>query len=417
MGLLRRAAAGLILTEQAAGLPREEKKALEVSVILALSAGTVTVIAIVVSLVRGGWFSDISRISLISNTICLEIYVVAWLLLRFRYFQAGKLVVAIGGLLHITGLVAAFGFVAGVQYYYFAAAVAPLIIFPSRDRFWRPFLITTPLVLFVLANLYYLVLKRPALIERPFESMYIGTFLLTNSILSVTVLVACVYHFYRVGHAAEVRLDEERARSESLLLNILPEPVAARLKDGERLIADRFENATVLFADLVGFTPLSAQMSPEDLLRLLNDVFTDFDRLADEHGLEKIKTIGDAYMAVGGVPEAQADHAVRTARMALGMLEVIHRHSQRTGLALNIRIGLHSGPLVAGVIGERKFIYDLWGDTVNTASRMEASGVAGAVQVTPATKALLSGNFRTQSRGLLEIKGKGPMEVFLLVAG
>ena len=415
LGFARRMSTFLSLAGRADGLARDEKKAFEVTVAVAVAAAAATVIALVVSWLRGGWFTNISRISIIANTACFEFYVAGWLLLRYRRFTGGKLLLMGGALVHITGLVAAFGLKAGAHYYYFTLAVAPLIIFTDKDRYARLVFMTIPVVLFVGATYYFQVLERPQLVARPGGESYVTNFLMTNALLSVLILMACVYYFYRAGHAAESLLDEERARSESLLLNILPGPIAERLKDGERVIADRFDDATVLFADLVGFTPLSTHMTPESLLRLLNRVFTDFDHLADVHHLEKIKTIGDAYMVVGGVPNPGEDHALRIARMAVGMMDAIRHLSVETGLNLNLRIGIHSGPLVAGVIGTKKFIYDLWGDTVNTASRMEAAGVAGAIQVTESTRALLEREFRTQSRGRIDIKGKGLMEVFLLL--
>jgi class 3 adenylate cyclase len=209
-------------------------------------------------------------------------------------------------------------------------------------------------------------------------------------------------------------LDKERERSERLLLNILPAPIAERLKASEDAIAEHSDGVTVVFADIVGFTPLSASKSPQALVELLNRIFSEFDALADAHGLEKIKTIGDAYMAVAGLPEPWPDHAPRAARMALAMLDVTTRVAAETGEKLALRIGLHSGPVVAGVIGRRKFTYDLWGDTVNTASRMESHGVPGSIHCSEATATLLRGAFQLQARGAMEIKGKGEMRTFLL---
>ena len=214
--------------------------------------------------------------------------------------------------------------------------------------------------------------------------------------------------------AARAALDRERARAEGLLLNILPAAIAARLKDSHESIAEHRENVTVLFADLVGFTPLSARKTAADLVALLDRVFTGFDALAREHGLEKIKTIGDAYMAVAGLPQPHADHAQRAARTAIAMLGVVQKIATETGEALQLRVGLHSGAVVAGVIGRSKFSYDLWGDTVNTASRMESTGVADTVHCSAATAVLLAGEFAVQSRGEIEVKGKGTMETFLL---
>jgi class 3 adenylate cyclase len=210
-------------------------------------------------------------------------------------------------------------------------------------------------------------------------------------------------------------LQRERARSEALLHNLLPAGIAERLKDRPGAIAERFEEATVLFADLVGFTPLSERMSPEELVALLDEIFTEYDEIAERHGLEKIKTIGDAYMVVGGVPTPRPDHVAAVARMALEMRVAVERRSTEAR-PLRVRIGMHTGPVVAGVIGRRKFIYDLWGDTVNTASRMESHGVEGGIQVTAAVRARLDDTFRLEPRGTIMVKGKGEMSTYLLVA-
>jgi class 3 adenylate cyclase len=198
-----------------------------------------------------------------------------------------------------------------------------------------------------------------------------------------------------------IRERERLAReNERLLLNILPEPIARRLREGEPLIADRFEDVTLLFADIVGFTQLSSTMSPAELVGVLNEVFTAFDGLVDRYGLEKVKTIGDAYMVVGGMPEPSDDHTARMASMALDLADTVRRIEAAVRLGIDFRIGLHCGPVVAGVIGRRKFIYDIWGDTVNLASRMESHGVPGRVQVTHAVKERLAGSFRCEPRGL-----------------
>ncbi len=217
--------------------------------------------------------------------------------------------------------------------------------------------------------------------------------------------------FVRARGRAYGLLATEQEKAERLLLNILPAEIAGILKDEERTIAHRHEMASVLFADVVGFTPLSASMEPEDLVEMLNEVFSCFDDLALEHGLEKIKTIGDCYMAAAGVPHSSADHAQRLVRTALAMQDVV-RNQRFRGHSLGIRIGINSGPVVAGVIGRRKFIYDLWGDAVNTASRMESHGVAGRVQVTESTYALVRGDFECRSVGRVHVKGKGELEVF-----
>ncbi|WP_354682426.1 adenylate/guanylate cyclase domain-containing protein [Cupriavidus necator] len=218
------------------------------------------------------------------------------------------------------------------------------------------------------------------------------------------------------------RILAEQKLSERLLLNLLPYPIAERLKARPdliasgvpELIADSFPDVTVLFADIVQFTRFSAGMSPEQLVAVLNEIFTDFDTIADYRGLEKIKTIGDAYMAAAGLPEPAPDHAVRAAQMALDMTDALTHFNQRTGFNLQMRIGINSGPVVAGVIGKRKFIYDLWGAAVNTASRMESHGVAGRVQVTDATRRLLGESFQFEERGSIEAKGIGALHTWFL---
>jgi class 3 adenylate cyclase len=207
----------------------------------------------------------------------------------------------------------------------------------------------------------------------------------------------------------------EQERSEGLLLNVLPAPIADRLKRGEEPIADRSPEVTVLFADLVDFTASSDRSSPERVVRVLADLFTAFDRLAARHGLEKIKTVGDAYMVAGGLPVPRPDHAQAVAEMALAVREEAGRHRDPAGRPLQVRIGIDSGPVVAGVIGTAKFSYDLWGDTVNTASRMESTGVPGCIQVTERAYRRLRDRYRFERRGPVQVKGKGELVTWFLV--
>ena len=210
-------------------------------------------------------------------------------------------------------------------------------------------------------------------------------------------------------------LQAERAKSDRLLLNVLPTAIADRLKQGERTIVDSFREATVVFADIVGFTSFSANIAPSRTVQLLNDLFSGFDKLAETYELEKIKTIGDSYMVVGGVPTARPEHAERCALMALDMLEVLNHFNRRNSLTLDIRIGINSGPVVAGIIGTRKFSYDLWGDTVNVASRMESHSLPGVIQVSPSTYALLADKFILEERGKIDVKSRGFMSTYRLV--
>jgi len=209
-------------------------------------------------------------------------------------------------------------------------------------------------------------------------------------------------------------LQAEQEKSERLLLNILPQPIAERLKGGQVTIADSFADVTVLFADLVDFTKLSARVSPRELVCLLNEIFSTFDQLAGRHGLEKIKTVGDAYLVVGGLPTPRPDHAVAIAEMALEMRQAVAYLSAELKENFAIRIGINTGPVVAGVIGAKKFSYDLWGDTVNIASRMESYGLPGQIQVTPATYERLQDSYEFQERGCIPVKGKGEIRTYLL---
>jgi class 3 adenylate cyclase len=209
-------------------------------------------------------------------------------------------------------------------------------------------------------------------------------------------------------------LNTERDRSERLLLNVLPEDVATRLKHGQETIADSYSEVTVLFADIVDFTSLSARIPPEQLVSMLNRIFSVFDQLAEKYSLEKIKTIGDAYMLVSGLNGPQPNRPEAVAAMAIDMQSALRTLSQITGIDLKVRIGMDTGPVVAGVIGTKKFIYDLWGDTVNTASRMESQGVAGRIQVTQRLYERLTDKYQFEERGPIQIKGKGEMNAYLL---
>jgi adenylate cyclase len=203
-------------------------------------------------------------------------------------------------------------------------------------------------------------------------------------------------------------------KSEGLLLNILPKEIAAILKNESRTIADQYDEASVLFADMVGFTPLSAQLPPVEMVELLNEVFSFFDSLLDKYGVEKIRTIGDSYMVASGVPRGRSDHAQALAHMALEMRDYISTHTFRGGRRVSFRIGINSGSMIAGVIGRRKFVYDVWGDAVNIASRMESHGLGGAIQITNATYELIKDDFVCEPRGTVNVKGKGEMAVWLV---
>lgn len=268
-----------------------------------------------------------------------------------------------------------------------------------------------------LAEVTILAVLDPLLSQRAADlpAGVVTAFFVLN-IVGVTVSAYLMLAYFveqreRIHSALEV----EQERSERLLLNVLPPPIADRLKDDTGVIAERYDQVSVLFADLVDFTPHTMSMPPEELVALLDRIFTAFDQRTEALGLEKIKTIGDAYMVAGGVPEAQPEHVQAVARLALAMREDTIAIGESTGQTwLNLRIGVDTGPVVAGVIGRRKFIYDLWGDTVNTASRMQTSGLPGQIQVTARVASALGEGFATQAKGTIDLKGKGPTEVFLL---
>jgi adenylate cyclase len=237
--------------------------------------------------------------------------------------------------------------------------------------------------------------------------------------LNVTVVGAAVYmllvQFVRQREEAIAELRVEQDKAESLLLNILPRPIAEKLMTDTTTIADQFQAASILFADIVDFTPLSDRLQPAEVVGILDHLFTHFDELAERYDVEKIKTIGDCYMVAAGVPTPRPDHARAMALMALEMREAMRSEDSVGHLELQLRIGINSGPVVAGVIGRKRFLYDLWGDAVNMASRMESHGTPGQIQVTRATYELLKDEFDLEKRGTVAIKGKGDVETWYLV--
>lgn len=246
------------------------------------------------------------------------------------------------------------------------------------------------------------------LIPAPIPASVSVVFFVLN-IGGVSTVVYLLLRYFMRGLALE------QQKSERLLLNVLPATIAQRLKAGERPLADRFEDVAVLFADLVGFTAISEQLTPEQVVEMLDGLFSEFDAMAERRQLEKIKTVGDAYMVVAGLPEPRSDAAEAVLEMAVEMQRLVAAYGTPVGSELRLRIGIDIGPVVAGVIGERKFTYDLWGDTVNTASRMESHGIPGQIQVTPRAYERLRDRYHFESREPLEIKGKGKMAPFLLV--
>jgi guanylate cyclase len=243
---------------------------------------------------------------------------------------------------------------------------------------------------------------------------FTSTMLASNVIGAAAVAFTLLASFAHQRNAALIALRAEQERSEVLLLNILPSPIAERLKGAAKTIADDFAAASILFADVVGFTPMAQRLPATEMVGILDQLFSRFDVLVDRHGLEKIKTIGDCYMAAAGVPNPSPDHARQAALLALEMRDVVTGSAAAGQPALELRIGINSGPVVAGVIGTKRFLYDLWGDAVNTASRMESHGTPGEIQITRATYELLEDEFVCRPRGTIDVKGKGAMETWYL---
>ncbi|MBT3927892.1 MAG: adenylate/guanylate cyclase domain-containing protein [Rhodospirillaceae bacterium] len=242
--------------------------------------------------------------------------------------------------------------------------------------------------------------------------------IMTGEMAAVNALgMFVLYRLERLRRREFLNLEKiatERSRYHDLLVRILPASIAERMRAGEQHIADRFDEASVLFVDIVGFTRLSARLKPEEIVALLEKVFAAFDELVEKHGLEKIKTIGDAYLVAAGLPVPRADHAEAIADFALDLQQTAHGLNSPDGNTMEIRIGFHSGPLIAGVIGESRFLYDMWGDTVNVASRMESLGMPGKIQVSDEAHDILAGKYAFEPRGTIEVKGRGEMQTWWL---
>lgn len=288
------------------------------------------------------------------------------------------------------------------------APVGALIFYgPKQAAYW----FAAYLVLVLASSLIEPYLRPESLLPVPVRLAF---FLMNIGAISAVAFLL-LYFFIRERNTALAQVRVEREKSERLLLNILPKEIAPRLKDNPGTIADSYVCASVLFADIVNFTPWSAELPPDEMVEMLNEIFSYFDSLLDKYGVEKIRTIGDNYMCAAGVPTPRPDHARTIARMALDMRAYIRSRPPRNGKHLNFRIGINSGPLVAGVIGTKKFVYDLWGDPVNVAARMESHSVPGKIQIGYETYRLIHDEFVCEPRGILEVKGKGKMATWFLV--
>jgi len=254
------------------------------------------------------------------------------------------------------------------------------------------------------------------LVSSSLSPTIITIFFVLNIGVVSTIAIFLLAYFVGEKNRLFTLLRGEQVKSENLLLNILPKEIAAILKNESRTIAEQYPEASILFADMVGFTPLSARLAPVEVVELLNEAFSYFDSLLDKYNVEKIRTIGDSYMVASGVPRRRHDHAQALTHMALDMREFIASHTFKNGHRVSFRIGINSGPVIGGVIGKRKFVYDVWGDPVNVASRMESHGMGGSIQITRATYELIKDDFICEPRGSVDVKGKGEMEVWLVVS-
>jgi class 3 adenylate cyclase len=333
-----------------------------------------------------------------------------WLNAQRRY-DAARAVVVVSCLAVICAEALLAGKEGGLQFFLFAVPpIVHLMLPPWEERAALGISFTAPILFLGLYQLFPLVPPPHELLGRA------APWLFAVNLAGVFAFIIAGAHYGRVGILhAETQLVHEQRKSDMLLLNILPAAIARRLKASPAAIADGFPAVSVLFADIVGFTTLSTGMSPHSVVTFLNEIFTRFDELTSRHRLEKIKTIGDCYMVASGLPAHREDHAIVLAEMALDMRETVRAYSQESGLPLQMRIGINTGPVVAGVIGKTKYIYDLWGDTVNTASRMESHGLPGTIQITDSTRALIEGRYRIDKRGEIDVKGKGVMTTYWLV--
>ena len=300
---------------------------------------------------------------------------------------------------------------ASIHEFFYPGSLIPFFIYPRKQWKYMFSMVFLFVCCFFFAETWFIY-------NDPYYNITDQNIILTMQVSAKAGIIFCIIaisaYALSVISGVEKKLAIEHQKAEDLLHNILPEKIASRLRKGSESIADGFEYVSILFADIVGFTELSGKTRPDKLVHMLNSLFSRFDDLLDRYGLEKIKTIGDAYMVAAGIPEPREDHAERTLTFAIQMREEMKSFNSKFGTDLKIRIGINSGSVVAGVIGKKKFIYDLWGDSVNIASRMESNGIPGEIQVSGTTYELLKDTFNFKKRGPIDIKGKGMMETYIL---
>jgi class 3 adenylate cyclase len=355
-------------------------------------------------------YFQVLRVLVINSVLFPLLCSPVWLLNARKHHLAARVYYNILTIVVVTMNASQLGREVENHFFLLPALLAAFFMFHPREWPWMVGVLAFGLCAFIGLEVWF----RDHAGVFPANSPLLGQMrILGMSNLFLIILVIAGYNF-RLLWRTEAALAAEREKSERLLLNVLPARIAQRLKESPGHIAERFDAVTILFADIVGFTVLSQRLSPEALVAMLNEIFTDFDVLARRHGLEKIKTIGDAYMVVGGIPTVRPDHCEAVLSMALELEALMATKYAARYPELRLRTGVHTGPVVAGVIGESKFIYDLWGDSVNTASRMESHGVPGRIQASEAVYNKARDTFRFEPRGEIDVKGKGAMQVFLL---
>ena len=380
-----------------------------------MTANVVVILAIATAFLDSFHFYSFGQVATtyvaIALSIAIAVFSVGFALLASGHRWAGVFLFSNAVLVLLATTTVILGTRCGVQFYFVAFGIGAMFIWPRADKRIRIPQATLGLALLVLVMT---MAGSEPIAGPPLPQEVVDSVLMHQTV--GTYLFVCGLAFYSVSatERAEAALAKEYRQSESLLLNILPRAIADRLKLTSASIADSFDEVSILFADVVGFTPLSDRLPPGQLVEFLNGLFSQFDLLAEKYGLEKIKTIGDAYMVAGGIPTPRADHAIAIASMAIEMQEAVSAMRAPGGELVSLRIGIDSGPAIAGVIGMKKFTYDLWGDTVNTASRMESHGVPGAIQVSSRTQRILQEVFDFESRGLVDVKGKGLMGLYIL---
>jgi len=343
------------------------------------------------------------------NCISVLLWLTSIYLNRRGWHLASMSVGLLEAVAHQTLCVILIGWGAGFQYYVLLLPVG-LYLTPHGHNRIKMFLSLLCLSVFCILDFYF----------RGTEPIYrlgalpLNLFNYSNIIIFVVLTSFGCYYFTEKVYEAERALSEEHKKSEALLLNILPKSIAERLKSSSEVIADRFENVSIIFLDIVKFTSISEKLSAQKVVAFLNNLFLIFDDLTEKYKLEKIKTIGDAYMVAAGIPEPCDDHAERVALMSIDITNSLKEYNKENGDNVKVRIGINSGPAVAGVIGKKKFAYDIWGDTVNTASRMEAYGEPGEIQVSEATYHLLKDKYNFMYRGVINVKGKGDLPTYFL---